>query len=392
MSQRKITVAQIRGNGLSDRETKTWEYFSDDIVQTVFQTTKNVYAQSALPFPMKTVRSSADNFFTKNLFKYYGGQYQRMFGLEPLLAGFDIAHVGEIYNYYTYQAVIAKHRFPNLKVVATVWENSFGRFEYNYWPGFKMPPRYWRKKMQEIIATNARGVDMFLPVSQDAAELLSDFGVADARIKVVVPGIIRAPQVSSTDIPSQLAGKEIYLMVNRLVKEKGVYDVLYGWRRYLARIKNTERKILVIVGSGPERDNMLRLVQEWGFTDRIFFINQVPYHQVLNLYKQAKCLILDSIPMPTWQEQFGYVLAEAICAGTPIVSTYCGAIPEVVGAAGLLVTPAHPIALAEALVHLDDPTTYARLKAGCETEKKKFAVELYVQQVADVYRSLASSV
>lgn len=388
MEPKKITVAQIRGNGLSDRETKTWEYFPADIVQTVFATTKNVYAQSSLPFPQVTLRSSSGDFFTKNFFKYFFGQYQRIFGLEDRLAEFDVVHAGELYNYYTYQAVMAKQHYPNLKVVATVWENSFGRFEYNYWPGFSVPPRYWREKLQAIMQANVRGVDMFLPATQDAADLLEDYGVPTTKIKVVTPGIIPVGSAEATALPADLVGKKTYLMVNRLVKEKGVYDVLYAWRRYLRKTTQPAQKVLAIVGSGPEEKNMRRLVRDWQMEDRIIFIPQVPYQTVLGLYQGAHCLILGSIPQTAWQEQFGYVLAEAICAGTPIVATYCGGIPEVVGTAGLLVPPAHPIALSNALLQLDDAAVYARVQAGCLVEKTKFAVETYSQEVAAVYRSL----
>lgn len=388
MSTRKITVAQIRGDGLSDRETKTWEYFLDDIVQTVFAARKNVYAQSSLPFRVVKLPCSSDNFFSKNFYKYFFGQYKRMFGLEKKLNTFDIAHTGEIYNYYTYQAVLAKKFNKNLKVVATVWENSFGRFEYNYWPGFKMPPAYWRRQLKEIMDSNKAGVDKFLPVSQDAAGLLLDYGVPESKIQVVIPGIIPAPIVNKTDLPPELGGKQIYLMVNRLVKEKGVYDVLYGWRIYLSKVSDPGQKILVIVGDGPERENMERIVNEWGFTNKIIFISWLPYNEILGLYKGSKCLILGSIPRPTWQEQFGYVLAEAICAGVPIVATYCGAIPEVVGEAGLLVPPAHPIALANALLETDNTEVYERLKVGCQKEMKKFAAQEYARQVANVYRAL----
>lgn len=387
---KKINVAQIRGNGLSDRETKTWEYFPEDIVQTVFRTHKNVYAQSPLPFPVVSLRSSSDNFLSKNFYKYFFGQYQRIFDLEKHFGDFDVVHAGELFNYYTYQAVQAKKQHPKLKVVATVWENSFGRFEYNYWPGFSIPPRYWREKLKAIIDANVAGVDMFIPATQDAAELLLDYGVSKDRIQVVSPGIIPAPTDIKTAMPEQLRGKEIYLMVNRLVKEKGVYDILYAWRRYLRLTASPTNKVLVIVGEGPERDNMVRIVKDWGYEDCVQFIRQLPYNEVLGLYKGAKCLVLGSMPEPTWQEQFGYVLAEAICAGTPIVATYCGAIPEVVGQAGLIVPPAHPIAMSNALLKLDDGVVYSALKAGCEIEKKKFAVTEYTRQVADVYRKLAA--
>lgn len=390
MFSKKITVAQIRADGLSDRETKTWEYFPEDIDLTVFVAQKSIYNPSRLPFPTVKLRCTSDGFFSKNIYNVFFGQYKRMFGLEKKLAAFDVAHAVELYNYYTYQAVLAKKFNKNIKVVATVWENSFGRFEYNYWPGFKTPPLYWRRRLKKIMDSNKEGVDMFLPVTQNAAGFLSDYGVSAKKIQVITPGIIPAPVVDKINLPPQFAGKQIFLMVNRLVKEKGVYDVLYGWRIFLSKTINPEKKLLVIVGEGPERQNMLRMVKDWGFNDKIIFIHQLPYGEILGLYKQAKCLILGSIPNPTWQEQFGYVLAEAICAEVPIVSTYCGAIPEVVGEAGLIVPPAHPIALSNALLSIDEPSVYAQLKTGCQKEMKKFTAQEYARQVADVYRFLVN--
>lgn len=389
MSSAKIRVAQLRGNGLSDRETKTWKYFSDDFVQTVFSTKKNTFAFSPLPFPITTLRSSSDNFFSKNFYKYFFGQYQRMFGLEKKLVNFDIVHTCEIMNYYTYQAVAAKKFNKNLKVVTTVWDNSFGRFEYNYWPGFKVPPLYWRRQIARIIKENAAGVDKFLPVTHDAAEMLKYYGAPKEKICVVAPGIVLAdPGAVKNALPSQLAGKEVYLMVNRLVKEKGVYDCLFGWKRYLSKTKTAERKLLVIVGDGPERENLHRIVEEENLAQYVVFIRQLSYNEMPAIYQAAKCLILGSIPNSVWQEQFGYVLAEAICAGVPVVATYCGAIPEVVGEAGLIVPPAHPIALSNAILAMDDPVVYNKLKAGCNIEMKRFAIDKYAQTISEIYKNL----
>src|SRR5690348_3283615 len=108
MSDKQILVAQIRGDGLSDRETKIWKYFPKEIVQTVFATQRNLFSQTDMPFPTVKLTSSSDNFFVKNFYKYFFGQYKRMFGLEKKLIPFNIVHTGEIYNYYTYQAVAAK--------------------------------------------------------------------------------------------------------------------------------------------------------------------------------------------------------------------------------------------------------------------------------------------
>src|SRR5256885_3578871 len=56
--------------------------------------------------------------------------------------------------------------------------------------------------------------------------------------------------------------------------------------------------------------------------------------------------------LPVHREQFGRVLVEAMAAGTPVVGSSSGAIPEVIGDAGLVVPEGDPSALAEALDRL----------------------------------------
>jgi glycosyltransferase involved in cell wall biosynthesis len=53
--------------------------------------------------------------------------------------------------------------------------------------------------------------------------------------------------------------------------------------------------------------------------------------------------------LPLHREQFGRVLAEAMAAGVPVVGSSSGAIPEVIGEAGLVVPERDPVALAHAI-------------------------------------------
>ena len=55
---------------------------------------------------------------------------------------------------------------------------------------------------------------------------------------------------------------------------------------------------------------------------------------------------MPSLPTPGWLEQFGRVAVEAMACGVPVVASDTGALPDVVGDAGLLVPPGDPEALA----------------------------------------------
>ena len=91
-------------------------------------------------------------------------------------------------------------------------------------------------------------------------------------------------------------------------------------------------------------------------------------------------------------EGFGLPCAEAMSCGTPVIATRAGALPEIVGndGAGILVPPADPPALAEAIKRLlaDDSL---RAKMGATARKRieeSFSWEVAAQKTLEVYREV----
>jgi glycosyltransferase involved in cell wall biosynthesis len=136
--------------------------------------------------------------------------------------------------------------------------------------------------------------------------------------------------------------------VGRLVKEKGV-DVFLD---ALARVPNARG---LLVGDGPERAELATRAERLGITDRVAFTGAREPEEATALIGALDALVLPSRTMPNWSEQFGRVLVEAMACGTPLVASASGAIPEVVGDAGLLVAEGRPDDLAHALARLQDP-------------------------------------
>ena len=79
---------------------------------------------------------------------------------------------------------------------------------------------------------------------------------------------------------------------------------------------------------------------------------------------------------------------EAMACGVPVISTAGGALPEVVGEAGILVPPADVAALETAIISLlDNPAKRRELsQAGIERVKKSFTWRHAAQKTVDVYR------
>ncbi len=106
-----------------------------------------------------------------------------------------------------------------------------------------------------------------------------------------------------------------------------------------------------IVGNGPTRAALERLVRELALGEQVVFHGSLPYEQALARIGEADVLLLPSIPTPTWNETQGAVLQEALLEGTLIVASHTGGIPESVPPFlhRFLVPPGSPEALAGAL-------------------------------------------
>src|SRR5207302_6606714 len=100
---------------------------------------------------------------------------------------------------------------------------------------------------------------------------------------------------------------------------------------------------LVIAGEGSER---LRMPRQAG----VHLLLPVSYADMPAFLKSLDVLVLPSVTiLPLHREQFGRVLIEAMAAGIPVVGSSSGAIPEVIGDAGLVVPERDPAALAQAI-------------------------------------------
>lgn len=383
----KIKIALVRGDSLKEQEAKIWEGLGEEFQTVAFCGGKNVFPLNSINLEMRRLSSTADNFLIKNYFKYVSGQYQRMFGLEKELANFNIAHGVEVYNYYTLQCVRAKKNNPKLRVVANFVDNTFGRFEYNYWPGFSCPPKYWRDKINSIIRENIAGVDKFLAISHVSVELAYSMGAKPEQVELVYPALIFESNDDTLIEKLHLKDVKFDLVINRMIWEKGVYDILYAWKMYLKESKQTDRK-LVVIGDGKEGKNFRRLVSDLGLSGSVLTIKNISNNQIKQLYKHARAFLSGSTPTRTWQEQFGYSLVDAILQNCPIISTTSGAIPEVVGSAGILVPASNPVAFKQALLQLDDENIYRGLKEKGLKEKARFDLSVYKQKLVDVYKSL----
>ena len=105
--------------------------------------------------------------------------------------------------------------------------------------------------------------------------------------------------------------------------------------------------------------------------------------------KSLDVLVLPSITiLPLHREQFGRVLVEAMAAGVPVIGSSSGAIPEVVGDAGLIVPERDPTALAGAIERLlsEADVRQALAERGRQRVRTRFAWSAVAAQTDALFR------
>lgn len=127
-----------------------------------------------------------------------------------------------------------------------------------------------------------------------------------------------------------------------------------------------------------------RLVAEEGLGGNVQFLGPLPESDILGEYARAAVLAL-----PSWQETLPAVVAQAMAAGVPVVSTAMGGIPDIIqdGETGLLVQPGDVAGLADALTRALTDARLARslAEAARSYAEANFRSEVVARRVLDVY-------
>ncbi len=171
----------------------------------------------------------------------------------------------------------------------------------------------------------------------------------------------------------------------RLVPEKGV-DVLLRACALLPQSNWT----LHLLGKGPAQEHLAALAGQLGMTDRVFFLGHRPSTQTAEIYRTFDVLVLPSVSLPNWVEQFGRVLIEAMACGVPVVGSVSGEIPWVIGDAGVIFPEGDADALSRALAGLaGDASRRAELaRAGRQRVLAHFTQAHIASATAQVYRAM----
>ncbi len=192
----------------------------------------------------------------------------------------------------------------------------------------------------------SRWADVFIANSASLGGFLRDrVRIPPAKIAVIPNALLPMPAVAPRRFRTLLnLDRRIPLVVGvgRLHRQKGfdlLVEALALWPEMATR------PVLALVGAGPEEARLKRLAMRRGVEGSLRFVGAMD--------SAAEALAdADVVTIPSRWEGMPNVAMEAMALGRPVVATRVGALPELLGEAGVLVPPGDPGAMATAIATL----------------------------------------
>jgi glycosyltransferase involved in cell wall biosynthesis len=358
MSAQRPRVVLVRGHQTNSWHLRPWRHLSDRYDVVALRTRRNWFDTELLGFPSEEAPALRDYLPRGRagdlLSRVPGDRY-----IKPAqhLRGAAIVHSQDLGFWYSMQAARLKREL-GYRLVLTCWETI---------PFLDAYRNVRTRPYRELVL---RETDLFLAATERARACLLLEGAPEERIRVAPPGVDR--ELFAGAELAESPASHLIVSAGRLVWEKGHQDVL----RALAELRRDDVRALII-GAGPEEDRLRRYATELGIANAVEIRHEVPYAEMPQIYARASCVVLASLPVWFWEEQFGMVLAEALCAGVPIAASSSGAIPEVLAGQAPLFAPGDWTGLARLLA--DGPLAAA---PGTRASYDPALVERYSSEAA----------
>lgn len=171
-----------------------------------------------------------------------------------------------------------------------------------------------------------------------------------------------------------------FLAVGRLNEQKDYPNLLRALHLVIQQTKNIH---LNIVGDGELRADLENMIQELGLNDYVSLLGR--RDDVAELMSQSDYFVL-----PSKNEGFGLVVAEAMACEVFVIATDSGGVKEVMGDHGLLVEPQNSTLLAEAMLQamdLSEEEIIENNQKALEYVTQNFDINKIVNQWISIYES-----
>ncbi len=289
----------------------------------------------------------------------------------------DILHIHEPFPLASLSYLASENIARNFSRVVVSWHSDIVRQRWMLAPYRPLIHRFLSRVDRILVSTqNLLEASEFLPAYRERCEVIP-LGVKLGWVKRAGARRARVSKLRQTH------GGPLLLFVGRLVYYKGLQTLIDS----LALLLDAQ---LVIIGSGPLREQLRQQAEQLGIAGRVAFLSPLTEEDLHAYYEACDIFIL---PSTEKSETYGLVQIEAMASGKPVISTNIGTgvtFLNIDGVTGLTVPPRDPRALASAVRKLIDDKGL-RLSLGQKARKRalaEFSDETMVKKTFAVYERL----
>jgi glycosyltransferase involved in cell wall biosynthesis len=250
-----------------------------------------------------------------------------------------------------------------------------------------LPDQIGTSFLQAYLPSFCREVDLVIAPSEGLRRVLRELEV-EAEIEVIPNGVDLAPFAAEIEpIPrSQLgvpAEDVLLIYIGRVGPEKNLTFLV---RAFAGAQAGYDEASLLIVGTGPESDNLRDLVERSGLSNKVHMTGLVPYEDIPRYLKAADAFVSASVT-----EVHPLSVIEALAAGLPVVGIDSPGVGDTVqdGYNGLLAKHDLPAYTAKLTRLLSDADTRRKLAGNAVESARAYDVERTSGLVEEHYQRLA---
>jgi glycosyltransferase involved in cell wall biosynthesis len=293
--------------------------------------------------------------------------------LAPLLADVDVFHSSEVLLW----------RQPGALNVMTIYDLTPVLFPEYHTPGTLAIQHAKHRFAQEE-------ADVVLAISEATKrDIVTHLSIAEDRIRVVYAGV--APHFRPVTDPVilretlsvfHLMPDEYLLHVGTLEPRKNLVRLIEAYALLLKGAPEPVPELVLAGAGGWKYQEIFALIETLKLHDKVRCIGRIPAEVLPVMYSGARVFVY-----PSLYEGFGLPPLEAMACGTPVVTSNTSSLPEVVGEAGVTVSPTDTVALAEALAGLlFDVERRQSLRAAGLARARLFSWERAARELIEIYK------
>jgi glycosyltransferase involved in cell wall biosynthesis len=174
--------------------------------------------------------------------------------------------------------------------------------------------------------------------------------------------------------------------LGRLTREKGLFEAIDAMKM-VASDPTLDRLEFTMAGSGSAQSDLAARVRELGLESRVKLVEPLFGAQKVKFLRQS-----DIFLFPSYHEGLPYSVLESLAAGTPVIATRVGGIPDAIvdGVQGLLIDPKDPKQIVDAMRRLAaDPALVRKMSQNCLSRSRDmFGLERLSRDFDQLYQSL----